>query len=656
MKHLHLLVFLIFSILCSAQKVDKVTVDDIQQSYNSIDSTADAAYLHTSFDAKLLIYDSPVFVMKHHKRIKIYNKQGEAYGEFEIQLYKGKSENEKISKIKAFSYNLENGEIVKTKLEKSQIYEEDVSENIKLIKFAMPKVKPGTVVDVQYEIKSPFIYSIPIFYFQHYIPVHFAEMKITVPDFLSMAPVVKGNKYFQVEEEVTRLQNRQAYFVKYTLEDVEPIEEDEYVLSENDFRCGIKYEVHSVKWSSTDIDYYSEDWETIGNNLLEQGNFGGQLKKKLKNLDFDFTKLNTLSDLEKVKRIYSYVNNNFSWNKEIGDYPEEGLVDFIKNKSGNVADFNLLILNMLKKIGLESYPFVIKSRNYGILNEGYPSLTELNYLLALVVINDKIYFLDASSKDHPFGLLPLRAINISGLLVEKDKSRIVNMTNPNLYLSLRKCDYDLNIEEGCLEGEGEISNNKFASVKYRLKLKDEDDDTQDIEESDDDLDDEDEDDEDVEEIVLENEYEVLDIKNKEDISGNIKVKFSEKNYSAFKKIDNYIFLNSCLDFGITKNPFFNEKREHPVFYNNKIDLRRTFVVNLPENYSVDSIPLAQSISLPNGDANYTYEAVVKNNQLRISTIFKINKITFLPNEYADLKKFYDVVIAKQNEQIVLMKK
>jgi len=40
----------------------------------------------------------------------------------------------------------------------------------------------------------------------------------------------------------------------------------------------------------------------------------------------------------------------------------------------------------------------------------------------------------------------------------------------------------------------------------------------------------------------------------------------------------------------------------------------------------------------------------------VNMVFTINKTLFLPDEYATLRNFFDLVINKQAEQIVLKKK
>jgi len=112
--------------------------------------------------------------------------------------------------------------------------------------------------------------------------------------------------------------------------------------------------------------------------------------------------------------------------------------------------------------------------------------------------------------------------------------------------------------------------------------------------------------------------------------------------------------------GISKKTFIESEREFPVNYNNKVDFRIVSFINVPDGYKVDFLPEKLIMSLPNRTGQYTYEAILKyhndsEKQIMINTSFKISKSIFVPEEYGALKHFYDLVIQKQNEKIILKK-
>ncbi len=62
------------------------------------------------------------------------------------------------------------------------------------------------------------------------------------------------------------------------------------------------------------------------------------------------------------------------------------------------------------------------------------------------------------------------------------------------------------------------------------------------------------------------------------------------------------------------------------------------------------------LSLPNKDGKFIYQISTLGNKLICTLSFAINKSLFLPTEYDFLKQFYQMVINKQNEPVVLKKK
>jgi len=62
------------------------------------------------------------------------------------------------------------------------------------------------------------------------------------------------------------------------------------------------------------------------------------------------------------------------------------------------------------------------------------------------------------------------------------------------------------------------------------------------------------------------------------------------------------------------------------------------------------------LTMPNKGGKFSYSSdLVGHKSLQVRFEFKINQLRFLPEEYAVIKKFMDVIIEKQDEVIVLRK-
>ena len=54
-------------------------------------------------------------------------------------------------------------------------------------------------------------------------------------------------------------------------------------------------------------------------------------------------------------------------------------------------------------------------------------------------------------------------------------------------------------------------------------------------------------------------------------------------------------------------------------------------------------------------AKFVYQVVQAQNKIVVSLRISIDKTTFLPSEYQGLKEFYNAIVNKEAEQIILKK-
>jgi hypothetical protein len=117
-----------------------------------------------------------------------------------------------------------------------------------------------------------------------------------------------------------------------------------------------------------------------------------------------------------------------------------------------------------------------------------------------------------------------------------------------------------------------------------------------------------------------------------------------------------MYVNPFIAMQLQENPFKLENREYPVDYASNQESTYLCKLTLPEGFAVDELPQSKIFMLPGGAAKYMFNCSQVGNTINISSTFQINKSMFLQNEYPDLREFYNQVVAKQAEQIVLKKK
>lgn len=660
MKNLTFIFIILLSltqnVIADDKKFGDIPEELLKATVHPLDSAAHASYYQKNVKVyyNFNVPNKLTLESEYHYIIKIYSEEGEDYANFEIPFYQKSSSNkEKVSDIKAVAVNIENGKIVKTKLSKKDIYKEKTSENWQVTKFAVPNVKAGTVIEVKYTFTTPYIRTIPKWYFQNYIPTDESIYRIKVPEYFVLTPVPTGAVQLDMQQD--RISTSRHGEVEYVItgRDIPCIKEDKYVLNENDYRSGIKYEIQSTRFPNGQVENYAQNWSQIAMDLMKAKYFGDQINKKIKELKPVVAEAESLERMDKIKYFYDHVRTNYTWNEKYGLGSYDGLKDVVKNKSGSAGDLNILLLNLLKAGGIESNGFAISSRSNGIINTNYPALSSLDYLLVHVKTDTDFILMDASSKFSPIGELPVRATNINGILIDKTGAKVVELDYDNNFKVQTLSQYTVDLENNKLIGTSQRKRTGYAATNFRIKAEEQKADEEN-QESEEDYDEEGQD-EDIESYDLENSYDVTELKNFEDIYEPIGIEYSEELNTVMKQVGDKVFLNATLDFGIKKNPFEEDQRSFPVFYNYKIHSQSIAAVEVPEGYYVEQLPKTVRATLPNKMGTFSYDTSVKTNKVNINYKFKINETVILPQDYPALKKIYDMVIATYNEKIIFSK-
>ena len=121
------------------------------------------------------------------------------------------------------------------------------------------------------------------------------------------------------------------------------------------------------------------------------------------------------------------------------------------------------------------------------------------------------------------------------------------------------------------------------------------------------------------------------------------------------KTTDQIFIQPVLFDSYTENPLKAEQRIYPVDFTTGFENTFLLYLNIPEGYSVEQLPKNMKMTLPGNSVSLQQLSSI--NDKRIQVIFKlfINKPVFYQTEYQDLKSFFDQLVKKQAEMIILKK-
>ena len=170
-------------------KMGNPTREELTMTSYDLDLEAKAVILYNEQDVYYDIVDDKfVIIYDVKKRIKILKSEGTDLANVTIP-YVNHVENGKLQEeifgLKAISYNMENGEVVKTKMNSSQVFDERLDKDHMLKKFTIPQVKEGTVIEYEYKLQSEYYYDINEWYVQTTIPTYYTSYQLTIPEWFS---------------------------------------------------------------------------------------------------------------------------------------------------------------------------------------------------------------------------------------------------------------------------------------------------------------------------------------------------------------------------------------------------------------------------------------------------------------------------------------
>lgn len=624
-------------------KFGEVSKEELQEKQYKNDSSANAVILYKKQNTYFNSNSGGVkLITEIHKRIKIYNKDGFDNATIILNLYKSRGSKERATKIKAYTYNLIDGKVVRDELDKNQIFNSEYSYNYNQVKFTMPNVKEGSIIEIEYKLSSPFYFNIDEFRFQYDIPVKKLEAEIRTPKGYNFNAKSKGFISFFPNRSSKR-DNRlgmEVDILSYSLEDVPALKEENYVNNIDNYKAGVIFELVSIVIPGSVSKYYAKKWGDVAKTIGSSDDYKKELDKT-NSFDDSLDKViaNQQNDINKMKSIFKYVKDNIKWNEVDGKYFQYGIRKALKEKKGNAADINLTLVAMLRYAGIDANPLIISTKDN--LIPFFPTVDRLNYVLAYAEIDEKRYFLDATDEFSDINIMPLKNYNWKGIFVDNNKLKWkrVGISQPNAGTSLYYLTGKLD-EEGKLSGNIKTRLSNHAAYMFRKKFKNQDLDgflTH-------------------KEEILENiEISNYQANNSDTYEGNVTESFDFLKESAADIIDGKIYIQPLLFFKITENPFKLDERAFPIDFGYPFKDSYTINIELPKGYVLESSPEPAVIRLPDNQGIFKFSPTVFENKIQLSVTIEIENTIMDADTYLYLKEFFNQMIIKQKEQIILTK-
>lgn len=640
-------------------KFGKVSPEDFKTKIYSIDSNANAVIIADIGSTEIVGNTKGWFSLeyKHFRRVHILNKNGYDIADVEIPLYASTNGEEELSKLKAVTYNLENGKVVETKLDaKSGIFKDKINKNWEVKKFTFPNLKEGAIIEYEYTVTSDFLFNLQPWEFQGKYPRLWSEYEVSIPEFLNYIFLSQGYLKMDNDKKVRRTtyyvsDNSSAYASerfkldanvndnRWVLKNIPALKEESYTSTLENHIAKINFQLSEYRMPLTPKNVMSS-WPQVCKDLLQDEDFGSQLSKDNGWLGDIVNEAiaGAQTDLDKAKNIFTYVRDHMTCTSHSGKYLQSNLRNVVKARSGNVADINLLLIAMLRKADLKADPVMLSTRGHGYTYELYPVMERFNYVVALATINGKEYYLDASEK-MGFGKLSSKCYNGHARIIN-ESARPVYLVSDSLLEFKMSSAIIVNGENGSIVGSMQQTPGYLESNSIRNVIKEK-----------------------GEEQLFGDIKKAFpgeaDIK-KRSIDSLNKYEFPVKinyDFSLAKEGEDIIYFNPMLGEGWKENPFKSAERFYPVEMPYAIDEIFLLRMDVPTGYKVDELPKQMVLKLnEEGDGMFEYRISESNGVVSFRSRLQLKRANFLPEEYEMLREFFNLVVKKHAEQIVFKKK
>lgn len=628
----------------------KVPKEDIQMKVYQKDTTANAVVLYERGDSRIEKneYGHVVLSIEYVARIKILKKEGLENATVEIPIRKSKKSQDRFKEAHATSINTD-GSI--GTLRKENIFTEELNEYCDLVKFTIPNVKVGAVIDYSYKIKSPFFFNFKTWYFQSELPKVYSTYHTSIPANYRYNITLKGSLELDQNDQDIKKDcwdfrgsgSADCAVAVYSMKDIPAFKEENFMVSKYNYLSSINYELKTFEDFKGSKDNYTKTWEDTDKEFKYGEEIGKQARKTSyfqKLLPPNITDITDKTD--KAKTIYYQLQKELNWDKEDFIFSNVDVKAAYEKKVGNSSELNLILLNFLKASGLNADFMLLSTRKNALPTKIHPVISDFTYLVVKLTIDDSAYLLDITDKNMPFGLIPFRALNRYGRVMDMDNGSywfdiVANTNNQSRYHVFIDCEspetFHVKVRETTI-GYPAISKRSKIKGKAHEEL------IEDIQN----------------ELEEDNLYiEDYEIGNLEDLEKPLLETYTivlrrEREQSA----NNFLF-NPFIIGKEKSNPFKLEKRTYPIDFGYPFSQSYAVSLNLNDYYTIKDIPESKGIRLENNTGHMLYKIQkINENQCNVVCTLEFKEPEYSGYEYDGLKKIFSELIAVQNKQPLVL--
>jgi hypothetical protein len=628
------------------EKFGKISQQEADMKACSFDASADAVVLFDVGKSSFIRSEDGYEVeFRRITRIKILGEGGIKYAEVEIPYYHQGENYESVKDISARTYEITDGKISKTtELDLSSCFVEKMSENWNMKKFALPNVKPGTIIEYTYTIYSPYHFNLHDWEFQWRIPVIYSEYETRMIPFYEYTYILQGRNKLDVYEsyednfslprQYASLEFRDMVY-KFGLKNVPAFVDEGYITSISDYIIKIDFQLSGFTGLNGVKVQIMTTWPELVKDYLKNEDFGKYINKceksaaKILLADSIMGKTPT----QVFRYVVNYAKDNFKWNEYYRKYAQKSPSELIKEKTGSSADINLWLVGALRAAGLDAYPVLLSTRSHGRIYKDYPFSESFNFVIACAYIDGKPVLADATDPYTTEDDISVICLNDAGLVVDKEGLKWLSLQSAELSKLNVYFKFDSVAADPKVLVSTNSSNYKAAQLRNSYA-----DNTEKL---------------------------ISDLNKKMYLVDNSSVKIDNtqkrSNYFSYdytvntkiEKINDKLYISPFLAEVGDNNPLKQKTRTYPVDMVYPVSYTYTSEIVIPQGYKVDFLP--EKSTQDDELFNLDYSVKELNGSVNVSFSYTFKQSKYQPETYGRVKAFFDRLVKKGNEKIVLVK-
>jgi hypothetical protein len=353
---------------------------------------------------------------------------------------------------------------------------------------------------------------------------------------------------------------------------------------------------------------------------------------------------NELSEKEKVKRIYEYITKEISYVYVPflqSEFVPQKASDVLVNKMGDCKDVVTLFIAMLKEIGINADYVLVRTQEDG-KNYNAPPGMYFNHVIAITYLNGEKQYYDLTATDYPCFTIPESLNETLALEIRNDVQEPFYLKSGNLSDNrvLRNTTLIINKDN---TAKMKIFSNKCgaSAVSMRSLYKNKSKEQRDKKLT-----------EILSNVMSDFSLTSFDIKDLDSLT-------NETNYNMEIMLNN--FINKSGNYRMFKIPWNDELSQNPalsypqrvypyLIYSQAHEFEK-MEIKLPEGFDPVEIPDNLTISCPNAECRISF--ILKPGKIIAEREFKLLDKTVTTENYKAYKDFYNKIIEKENNQILL---